>query len=533
MSKMSNMKNLIKKRKALFFSLTAFLIAVGAVVLFIILPSSNPIDITVSGEAEAVLTTKLKVNDGIWEQTRHSDEFYRPMGIAINEKGELVVADYMCDRIQIIGENENTRIGSPERYGLSYADSGALVDGLHADALFMKPSGVFAKSDGNLLVADTGNHVIRRVCEQFVITIAGNGTAGYANGKEHEARFNQPMSVVMGSDGLIYVADTMNHCIRTIDKDGNVSLYAGTPEQHGFKDGALENSMFYEPVGLTFSEDGVLYVADSANHSVRKIENGQVTTVAGAPGELDRSSGYPHGDYVDGSLSEARFNFPRDVAVLPSGQVAVSDSMNHSIRLITLGEEAQVITIAGGGMSGMYYLSAENIKLTRPEGICISKDGEHLYISDSLNNRVVTLPLTERILAGRPPRNSMLSDTGLSTDSRYSYNSEIRVFAEGERVDMGRVEAWNNEDHIFVPIRPLFEALGAVIELNESNGLLSITVDGQSTVLALDSDYFVLKGIMVTTLTEIERLFPYYVEWFPEFSVIAFSIPHDLKGLRS
>ena len=472
------------------------------------------------GEAEAVMTTQIAVFDGIWDAKRYSDEFYYPIGVAMSSEG-LIVADSVCDRIQIIDGLQNKRIGTPGEYGLSYFDSGALIDGYRENAMFMKPSDIAVAPDGTIIICDTGNHVIRRMDDTFVITIAGSGESGYMDGKEGESRLNSPRSVAVDKDGVIYVADTLNHCIRRIDLLGNVTLYAGTPGQSGFRDGELHQSQFYEPSGLYVTEDGTLYVADSANHSIRRIKDGLVYTVAGEPGEIYR--GYPLGGYIDGNNSDARFNFPRDVSMMPDGTLLVADSMNHAVRKIT---PDVTVTLVGGGTADQYYKSAENLKLTRPEGIYT--DGETMYISDTLNNRVVAVPLTGRILQGRPSRETMLQTTGISTTSRYAYHGEIRVFIGNTRVDMGRVSPWNTDDHIFVPIRPLFEALGAEVTLNERTNILTIKIKEYETLLVLNNGYFILKGVAVTTAEEIIRLFPYTFEWFPEFNLIALNVPVDL-----
>jgi len=498
-----------------------------------------------TGEAEAVMTTKITVFDGIWDPTRHSDEFYSPKSIALMGT-DIVVADYMCDRIQIIDGNSNKRIGLPGQYGLSFLDSGAFIDGYREHAMFMKPAGVSVCPDGTVLIADSGNHVIRRMDDEFVITIAGNGYAGFSDGKEGEAQFNTPRSAVMGPDGYIYVADTLNHCIRRIDADGYVTLYAGVPGVGGYADGSLLDSMFFEPFGMYIDADGVLYIADSANHAIRRIENGIVTTVAGRPGELNRQTGYPEGGYVDGDNTEARFNFPRGIALLPNrsngfddssannetgapddsgkNRILVADSMNNAIRLIT---EDGTRTLVGNGIADQFYASAENLKMTGPSDV--STDGDTLYIADTYNNRILAVPLNERIMAGRPSRESLLASTGVTTDSRYAYRGDIRVFIDDERVDMGRVAPWNTADNIFVPIRPLFEALRAVVTLDERTGTVTISKQEMDTVLRLDIDYFILRGVAVTTISEIERLFPYAFEWFPEFSLIALHIPVDLR----
>jgi len=518
------MKKLFKNKKLLIIIAVVVLMVATALIFLLTKPGNDEATVVrAPGEAEAVMTTKITVLDGLWEPTRHSDELYYPIGVALLA-GNLVVADSKCDRVQILDGDRNRRIGLPGQFGLSYRDSGALIDGFRENAMFMKPSGVSVSPSGDVIIADTGNHVIRRMDDEYVITIAGDGTAGFKSGKEGEAQFNNPRSAVMSPDGYIYVSDTLNHIIRRIDSEGFVTVFAGQPGESGFADGSLTNARFYEPCGLYIDSDGAIYIADSANHAIRKIENGTVTTIAGSPGERDRYTGYNQGGYIDGENNTARFNFPRDIALLPGIGILVADSMNHVIRLITPDETR---TIAGNGMAGQFYASAENLKITRPEGICT--DGESMYIADSFNNRVLVVPLTDRILEGRPSRLQMLTDTGISTDSRYSYQGDIRVYIGSEWVDMGRVAPWNTASAIYVPIRPLFEALGASVVLDERTNTLSIIFGQWTTVLALDVDYFILRGIAVTTIEEIERLFPHTFEWFPEFSTIALHIPSDLR----
>jgi len=511
----------VRKKKVIAFTMLALLLS-GMAVYFVFSPSDDDYDELIIGIAEAVSVTPVKYFDGISDYQSIFDELYYPIGISIMDS-YLVVADSMCDRVQILDGRNNERIGVPGRFGLSYADSGAFIDGFRENAMFMKPSGVFVTHNGDIVVSDSGNHAIRKITGAFVITIAGNGTSGFRDGAETQAQFNQPRASVMCPDGFIYVADTLNHVLRRIDPNGNVSLFAGVPGESGFNDGSLHEARFFQPSGLYITTDGVLYVADSANHAIRMVYNGMVSTVAGQPGEPIRFSDYFEGGFIDGLNNEARFNFPRDIALLPDGSILVADSLNHAIRMIT---PEHTRTLLGGGMAGRFHSSAENLRLTRPEGI--ATDGETLFISDTMNNRVLAVPLTYRVLAGRPSRGQMLAETGLTVDSRFTFRGDIRVFLGDQRVDMGRVQPWIGGDSIFVPIRPFLEALGAIVHLNESTDELSIFIDDTVTVLARDLDYFIMRGIMVTTLSELTRLFPYTIEWFPELSLITLYIPQDL-----
>jgi len=504
----------------------ALILLIGLALYFMILFwQEEEAQLLIIGEAEAVAVTRATAKDGLWNPQNIFDELYNPSGIALLGT-YLVVADTMCDRIQILDGRENQRIGGPGRFGLSYYNSGAFVDGFREHAMFMKPSGVFVTPEGVIIVSDSGNHAIRMIRGDFVITIAGNGSPDFRDGEEGEARFNEPRAALMCPEGYIYVADTMNHVIRRITPEGTVSSFAGAPTESGFYDGDLSQARFFEPSGLYLTEQGVLYVADSANHAIRRIESGMVTTIAGRPGEPIRFSNYTEGAHIDGHNNEARFNFPRDIALLPNGNILVADSLNHSIRLI---DAHSTRTIAGSGAAGRFHEAAENLQLTRPEGV--ATDGETLFISDTMNNRVLSLPLTERVLAGRPSRSRMLADTGLSVDSRFAFRGDIRVFLNNQRVDMGRVQPWIRDDSIFVPIRPFLEALGAELHLNEQTGELFIVVADTVTVLTQDRDYFIIRGVMVTTLSELYRLFPFVIEWFPELSLITLYVPHDLRGV--
>jgi len=513
----------VHKKKIIIAIVLALLLS-GLVVHFAFSPFDTDPEEYVIGIAEAVSVTAVKYFDGISDPQRIFDELYYPIGIAVMDS-YLVVADSMCDRVQILDGQYNERIGAPGRFGLSYGNSGAFIDGFREYAMFMKPAGVFAAHNGDIIISDSGNHAIRKITGAFVITIAGNGISGFRDGVETQAQFNQPRAAVMCADGFIYVADTLNHVLRRIDPNGYVSLFAGAPGESGFNDGSLAEARFFQPSGLYLTEAGVLYVADSANHAIRRIDGGMVSTVAGQPGEAVRFSDYFEGGYIDGSNNEARFNFPRDVALLADGSILVADSLNHAIRMITA---EYTRTLLGGGMAGRFHSSTENLRLTRPEGV--ATDGETLFISDTMNNRVLAVPLTDRVLTGRPSRGQMLEETGLTVDSRFAFRGDIRVFLGDQRVDMGRVQPWIRGDSIFVPIRPFLEALGAVVHLNESSGELSIFIGDTVTILARDLDYFIMRGIMVTTLSELTRLFPYTIEWFPDLSLITLYIPQDLRG---
>ncbi len=498
-----------KKRLITIFSI---IIIIGLVLYFFVIDKEQEIP-EMSGGAEAVLTTKVKVLNGMTGDDSFDSELYYPMGIACSNN-LVIVCDMMNDRVQILGNEETWRVGKAGIGGVSYVESGGLVDGYLSNAEFKKPSDVAIAQNGDMIICDSGNNVIRKITSEFVVTIAGNGSAGYKEGKEGEAKFNTPQSVAISKDGTIYVADTMNHCIRIIDADGNVSLFAGVPEKSGYMDGQLSQAMFYEPCGLDFGEDGALYVADSANQCIRKIKDNIVTTVSGSPGEVDGETSYPKGGYIDGK--QAKFFFPKDLVVMEDNTIYVADTLNHVIRQIKDGETK---TVLGNGIAGKYHVNLENIKLSRPNGI--TSDGNNLYITDTVNNSVLVVPITDRLKNGRKTREQMLVETGISIDEKYPYQGDLRVFVNGERISFDSVKAWNTSDKLYIPIKQVFEATGATVKLDNKTKDYTISKDGIDTILGLNKSYFLLKGTAVTTSEEIMRLFPYTFEWYPEFSVIA------------
>ncbi|MES2572983.1 MAG: hypothetical protein V4710_23370 [Verrucomicrobiota bacterium] len=203
------------------------------------------------------------------------------------------------------------------------------VDGIGNAARFYRPCGVAVDQSGNVYVADTRSHTIRKITSAgLVSTLAGAaGKTGHADGTGSEARFLGPRGVVIDSHGSVYVADTFNHTIRKISSAGIVTTLAGRAGKIGSADGSGSEARFNTPQGLAVDESGNIYVADTASHTIRKISGGEaVTTLAGSAGNKGSA---------DGTASAARFDAPGGVAVDGHGNVYVVDDNNHTIRKIT------------------------------------------------------------------------------------------------------------------------------------------------------------------------------------------------------
>lgn len=244
---------------------------------------------------------------------------------------------------------------------------------------FRYPAGLALHPDGTLLVADQQNHRIRRMTlDGVVTTFAGLGTAGTTNGATDSARFNTPIDVAADASGSVYVADLYNRVIRKIDVSGQVSTFAGgmgTAPAH--LDGTGTNARFGSPEGIAVDASGSVYVADSHFHRIRKISpQGEVTTLAGT-GE----SGFADGD----AQTEAKFNQPYDVVVDASGKVYVLDRQNARVRVIGL--DGQVSTLAGSGQEGHQDGAGASATFNKPVGLALGPDG-HVYVADGENHRI-------------------------------------------------------------------------------------------------------------------------------------------------
>jgi len=256
--------------------------------------------------------------------------FDSPMGLAAGAGGTLYVADTRNHRVREI---------APEGTVSTLAGGEAgFADGSLATARFNAPRGV-ALLGGAIVVADTGNNAIRRILpgEDRVETIAGSRFPGADDGTGSGAGFRAPGGVAIDLALHIVVADTGNHCIRRIDMAGTVSTLAGTCGTPGFADGP--GGRFDRPAAVAVDpRDGSILVADTGNHAIRRVTPwGTVETLAGN-GEFGRASGVGPG---------ARFDEPMGLAADNQGNVLVADTGNHLLRLLTPDRRVRTVAGSG------------------------------------------------------------------------------------------------------------------------------------------------------------------------------------------
>ncbi len=320
-----------------------------------------------------------------------------PLGLTVDESNNLYIVDAQNHRIRKV--SPEGIISDLAGFGTTYSD-GAYADGTGSDARFNIPVDVVVDSSGNLYVTDSGNHAIRKITQQGVVTtLAGSGEAGFQEGTGTEAAFNTPVGIAIDSENNLYVTDRSNSRIRKITPEGVVSTLTGMAG-HGYQDGSLEEAKFTLLGLITSDKDDNLYVSGLSSTRIRKISaTGIVSTIAGS------SFGFQ-----DGEATSAQFGQPSDLAVDQNGNIFVTDLSNYRVRVIT--PEGIVKTVAGNGISDWLDGKGTNASFNRPYGIAAGPDGT-LYISDSQSDRVRKISFPYPVLFGNPGGSLSIYDVEL------------------------------------------------------------------------------------------------------------------------
>jgi sugar lactone lactonase YvrE len=300
---------------------------------------------------------------------------------------------------------------------------------------FFNPNGLASDSFGNIYVADTGSHTIRKVTPAGVVsTIAGvSGQPGTADGNGASARFNSPAGIAIDASGNLYVADTGNSTIRRISITGEVSTFAGVGSEVGSVDGTGAAARFDAPRALAIDGSGNIYVADSSTNSIRRITTPGAVVTTFASG----------------------FNVPSGVATDAAGNVYVADTENHSIRIVT--PAGAVSTFAGTGVQGSADLVAASATFTGPAGIAVVGSGASriVYVADTGNSTI------RAIAGGQVSTLAGTAQTFGSTDA--SGPAASFLFPHALAVDgAGNVYAADTGNHT---IRRITSAAGAASTL--------------------------------------------------------------------
>jgi sugar lactone lactonase YvrE len=273
-------------------------------------------------------------------------KFDTPSGVAVDVEGNIIVIDSWTHCVRKIAPDGTVTTISGSGDCRVYGHK----DGSCTEATFDGPCGVAVDGEGNIIVADEKNHRVRKVApDGTVTTVAGTGN-GYRDGPGTEAMFAGPCGVAVDGEGNIIVADHGNHRVRKIAPDGTVTTVAGS-RNVGYKDGPGTEATFDGPCGVAVDGEGNIIVADRGNHRVRQIApDGWVTTIAGGGEEGVEDGSGEDGTDDDGPDTAATFAGPCGVAVDGEGSVIVADRRNHCVRKVA--PDGTVTTVAGTGEEG-------------------------------------------------------------------------------------------------------------------------------------------------------------------------------------
>ena len=317
--------------------------------------------------------------------------FNHPTGLAFSPSGVLYVADTGNNALRGVSPS-----GDVIRLG------GILVGEIDSDsalyAMYSAPVGLVVNSDGIVYMADTMNRRLVKMTPNKEgldsYGFAGSGEASYLNGVGTLAAFAYPTGLALAPDGTLYIGDFGKHRVRVADQEKSVSTpswstaLAVDPQRY-------QNSLLL-PEGVSAASDGFVYVADTLNNRIAKVSpEGEITTLAG--------NGSP--GFKDGSSTTAQFSYPSDITTTPDGTIYVADTGNNRIRKIT--PDGMVSTVAGGGDSSGPDIGSPALGsfIVSPISVLASDSG-YVYVADWGNHRIVrfTPGSTLELVAGSLPK---------------------------------------------------------------------------------------------------------------------------------
>ena len=297
-----------------------------------------------------------------------------PIQVAADGIGNVFIAD-----------RGNYRVRRINAGGIIDTVAGTSDDGRSASLAQLNfPNVIAVDGSGNLFIADTDSQRIRAISRDGIIsTVAGNGSWGFSGdgGAAASAQLNYPASIAVDGAGNLFITDTNNHRIRKITSNGIITTVVGNGRQGSGGDGApASRAAMNYPRGIAVDGTGNLYIADTDNHRIRKVDSsGTITTVAG--------NGIPGSSGDGGLATDAQFSFPVGVTVDGAGNLFIADSVNNRIRKVT--PDGVITTVAGNGAYGFRGDGGPAISasLAYPNGVAVDAAGD-LFIADTANQRI-------------------------------------------------------------------------------------------------------------------------------------------------
>ena len=414
----------------------------------------------VSGQPNFTYTTPYAISTlAGTTSSGHEDgvnpRFFQPSDVAVDAAGNLYIADTGNHAIRKRAPNGTVSTLA----GLATVPGDA--DGLGSAGRFSAPSGIAIDASGNLYVADLNTHLIRKISPAgAVTTLAGTSLSrGSADGVGAAARFSNPSAVAVDSSGNVYVTDRGNYTIRKITPTGTVTTIAGSPGQYGSTDGTGANARFYSTNGIAVDAAGNLYVADVGGASIRKISPaGDVTTFA-------------------------RVNNPSGLALDAAGNLLVSCG-NGTVSKIS---SAGVVTALAGDPNAMGDRDGVGsaARFTILDGIAVDAGG-NAFVADVNNNtiRMITPGGTVSTLAGVSFQNSLGYVDATGADARFGSLTDLAVDAAGN------VYAADPANHCVRKVSPagvVTTLAGSAATVGSADGTGSAASFGKPTGIAIDT----------------------------------------------
>lgn len=320
-----------------------------------------------------------------------------PSSEVLDAAGNMYIADSIHNRIRKVDASTNIMTTIAGNGNTGFGGDG----GLATAAMLNTPSGVAIDGAGNLYIADTGNNRIRMIAAStgVITTIAGNGTAGYAGdlGAATAAELNQPWGVTLDPAGNLYIADTSNQRIRKVDGTGIITTVAGdgftNPDGRGAYAGDGGPAIAAElnrPFAVAFDLAGNMYIPDSANNRIRKVDTlGIISTFAGTGIVGDTGDGGP--------ATSAQLWAPSAVIVDTAQNVYISDTQNNAIRKVyaSTGKMTTVVQTSIGKY--LYQQKLQPMALYGPLGLALDGQG-NLYVADYYYMRIREIQANAAVL---------------------------------------------------------------------------------------------------------------------------------------
>ena len=323
-----------------------------------------------------------------------------PMGIAEDGLGNVYVSDRHSKLIWKIEPSGLAKViaGTGQATGPNGLPQSRV---LALDVAFSSPESIVLDKNGNLLLADSLNHAILKIDRDGYLTrFAGNGQRGFSGDgmQATEASLAFPYDLRFDSKGNLYIADVFNHRIRKVDANGVISTFAGTGVAGYSGDGGpAVKAQLNMPYGVIFDKDDHVLIADSDNNVIRKIgSDGIIRTIAGTG-----QRGY-EGD--GGPALAAKFDSPQAFAFDKDGRLYINDEHNNAIRVMELdGTIRTLVGVKGPGFSGDGG-PAISAQIADPESIWVRKDGSILISArDNARLRIVSSDGIINTFAGKGP----------------------------------------------------------------------------------------------------------------------------------